>query len=189
MHLLVFEDYEVRVSPEALLIKPIRMLWNQDRSKQKEKFFQQMSYLFFCYDPRSTYAYLTEEEDRKQAIIEQEGLEPDFQPSKLLLEAIEVYKKHTITSSTRLLESTRVAVEALSEELRDTKNKLAERTDKGAAVYKPNDVMASLERVLKFIPQLQELERKVDSEIQESTKARGGQKAMFEDGIDSFMNM
>lgn len=188
MHLLEFEDYEVRVSPEALLVKPIRMLYNQDRSKQKEKFFQQMSYLFFFCDPRSTYAYLTDDEDRRQAIIEQEGLEPDFQPSKLLDEAMEVYKKHTITSSTKLLESTRIAVDALSEELRNTKSKLAERTDKGAAVYKTNDVMASLERVLKFIPQLQELERKVASEIQDNTKARGGQKAMFEDGIDAFMN-
>ena len=83
---------------------------------------------------------------------------------------------------------TRVAVQALSEELRDTKNKLAERTDKGAAVYKTNDIMASLERVLKFIPQLQELERKVESEIQDNSRARGGQKALFEDGIDSFMN-
>ena len=53
MRLLTFEDYEVRVAPEALLVKPIRMLWNQDRSKQKEKFFQQMSYLFFMIDPRS----------------------------------------------------------------------------------------------------------------------------------------
>ena len=43
MHLLEFADYEVKVAPEALLIKQIRMLWNQDRSKQKEKFFQQMS--------------------------------------------------------------------------------------------------------------------------------------------------
>lgn len=189
MHLLEFEDYEVRVAPEALLVKPFRMLYNQDRSKQKEKFFQQMSYVFFFCDPRSTYAYLTEDEDRKKAIIEQEGLEPDFQPSKLLVEAMEVYKKHTVTSSTELLRSTRVAVDALSTELRSTKSKLAERTDKGAAVYKTNDIISSLERVLKLIPQLQELERKVASEIQESTKARGGQKAMFEDGIDTFMNM
>ena len=71
MRLLTFEDYEVRVAPEALLVKPIRMLWNQDRSKQKEKFFQQMSYLFFMIDPRSNYSYLTEETDRHKAIVEQ----------------------------------------------------------------------------------------------------------------------
>jgi hypothetical protein len=62
MHLLEFADYEVKVAPEALLIKQIRMLWNQDRSKQKEKFFQQMSYLYFVVDPRSTYAYLTDKD-------------------------------------------------------------------------------------------------------------------------------
>ena len=58
-----------------------------------------------------------------------------------------------------------------------------ERTDKGAAVTKMNDVMATLERVLKFIPQLQELERKVDSEIRENTRARGTENSMFEDGL------
>ena len=45
-----------------------------------------------------------------------------------------------------------------------------------------------MDRVLAFIPRLQELERKVNSEIQDNTKARGGQKAMFEDGVDAFMN-
>ena len=187
MHLLEFQDYEVRVSPEALLVKPIRMLYNQDRSKQKEKFFQQMSYLYFMIDPRSTYAYISDPEERRAAIIEQEGLDKDFRASELLRAAMEVYEKHTITSSTKLLESTRIAVDALSEELRKTQERLQERTDKGAAVYKINDIMGSLDKVLAFIPRLQELERKVNSEIQDNTKARGGQKAIFEDGVDSFM--
>ena len=188
MHLLEFQDYIVRVSPEALLVKPIRMLYNQDRSKQKEKFFQQMSYLYFMVDPRSTYAYISDPEERRAAIIEQEGLGKDFRASELLGAAMEVYEKHTMTSSTKLLESTRIAVDALSEELRGTRERLQERTDKGAAVYKINDIMGSLDKVLAFIPRLQELERKVNSEIQDNTKARGGQKAMFEDGVDTFMN-
>lgn len=188
MHLLEFQDYEVRVSPEALLVKPIRMLYNQDRSKQKEKFFQQMSYLYFMVDPRSTYAYISDPEERREAIIEQEGLDKDFRASELLEAAMAIYEKHTITSSTKLLESTRIAVDALSEELRKTQERLQERTDKGAAVYKINDIMGSLDKVLAFIPRLQELERRVESEIKDNTKARGGQKAMFEDGVDSFMS-
>ena len=144
---------------------------------------QQLSYLFFMVDPRSTYAYITDPEERANQIIIQEGLPKNFKPSKELKEAMEVYKQHTITSSTRLLESTRVAVDALSEDLMNTKAKLAERTDKGAAVTKVNDVMATLERVLKFIPQLQELERKVESEIKENTRARGTENSMFEDGL------
>ena len=154
-----------------------------DRSKQKEKFMQQLSYMFFMVDPRSTYSYIIDLEEREKQIILQEGLPENFKPSPELKEAMEIYEKHTITSSTRLLESTRIAVDALSEELKQTRERLSERTDKGAAVYKVNDIMASLERVLKFIPQLQELERKVEAEIKENTRAKGTENSMFEDGL------
>ena len=183
MKLLEFENYEVRPTAEALLVRPIRRLYNADRSKQKEKFMQQLSYMFFMVDPRSTYAYIVDPEEREQQIIIQEGLPKDFKPSAELREAMDIYRQHTVTSSTKLLESTRVAVDALSEELNSTKERLQERTDKGAAVTKINDVMATLERVLKFIPQLQDLERKVESELRENTRARGVENSMFEDGL------
>lgn len=183
MKLLEFVNYEVRPTPEALLVRPIRRLYNADRSKQKDKFLQQLSYIFFMVDPRSTYSYIIDPEEREKQIIIQEGLPKDFKPSAELKEAMKIYEQHTTTSSTKLLESTRVAVDALSEELNSTKARLQERTDKGAAVTKMNDVMATLERVLKFIPQLQDLERKVESELRENTRARGVENSMFEDGL------
>ena len=183
MKLLEFENYEVRPTAEALLVKPIRRLYNADRSKQKDRFMQQISYMFFMVDPRSTYSYIVDPEERAKQIVIQEGLPKDFKPSDELREAMDIYKQHTVTSSTKLLESTRVAVDALSEELNATKERLSERTDKGAAVTKINDVMATLERVLKFIPQLQDLERKVESELRENTRARGVENSMFEDGL------
>lgn len=183
MKLLKFENYEVRPTEEALLVRPIRRLYNADRSKQKEKFFQQLSYIFFMVDPRSTYSYIIDLEERHKQIVLQEGLPEGFKPSDELKEAMEFYRQHTITSSTRLLESTRVAVDALSEELNSTRERLQERTEKGAAVTKMNDIMGTLEKVLKFIPQLQDLERRVDSELRENTRARGTENSMFEDGI------
>ena len=154
-----------------------------DRSKQKEMFMQQISYMFFMVDPRSTYSYIIDLEERHKQIVLQEGLPENFQPSPELKEAMEIYEKHTITSSARLLESTRIAVDALSEELKQTKERLSERTDKGAAVTKVNDVLGALDKVLKFIPQLQDLERRVDAEIRENTRARGTENSMFEDGL------
>ena len=183
MKLLEWSNYQVQPTEEALLVRPIRRLYNADRSKQKERFLQQISYMFFMVDPRSTYSYIIDLEERHKQIVLQEGLPKDFKPSPELQEAMEIYEKHTTTSSTRLLESTIIAVDALSEELKQTRERLSERTDKGAAVYKVNDIMASLERVLKFIPQLQELERRVDSEIRENTRARGTENSMFEDGL------
>lgn len=183
MKLIEWQGFQVVPTAEALLVRPIRKLYNSDRSKNKEKFYQQLSYLFFMVDPRSTYAYIVDEKERHNQIVLQEGLPKNFEPSKDLKDAMEIYRQHTITSSTRLLQSTRTAVNALSAELDKTEEILSERTDKGARVTKQNDVMSTLERVLKFIPQLQDLERKVDSEIKESARARGAQNSLFEDGF------
>ena len=103
MKLIKIENYSLQIADEALLIKPIRKLYNQDRSASKEQFYRQMSYLYFMIDPRSTYSYILNEEERAKAIIEQEGLDRDFKPSPLLQEAMEVYKKHTVTPSQELL--------------------------------------------------------------------------------------
>ncbi len=183
MKLLEYKDFKVSPTPEAFLVKPIRKMYNSDRSKCKELFMQQLSFLYFMVDPRSPYIEIPDAEDRKAEICKQEGLPQAFKPSKDLLEAMEIYEKLTITSSKRLLEATRTAADALKEELESSKALLMERTDKGARVTKPNDIIAVMERLLKVIPQLQDLERKVDSEIRETTRARGTENTLFEDGL------
>ena len=183
MKLLEYKDYKVSPTSEAVLVRPIRKMYNSDRTKTKESFMQQLAYLYFMVDPRSPYIEIPDEDDRKAEICKQEGLPENFRPSQDLLSAMEIYEKLTITSSKRLHEATRTAADALKEELESSKELLSERTDKGARVTKPNDIIAVMERLLKVIPQLQDLERKVDSEIRETTRARGTENTIFEDGI------
>lgn len=183
MKLLEYRDYKVSPTPEAFLVKPIRKMYNSDRSKSKEVFMQQLAYLYFMVDPRSPYIEIPDETDRRNEICKQEGLPESFRPSSDLQSAMELYEKLTITSSKRLLEATRTAADALKKELESSESLLAERTDKGARVTKPNDIVAVMERLLKVIPQLQDLERKVDSEIRETTRARGTENTLFEDGV------
>lgn len=183
MKLLEYKDYRVSPTPEAFLVKPIRKMYNSDRTKSKETFMQQLAYLYFMVDPRSPYIEIPDEDDRKAEVCKQEGLPENFRPSSDLKEAMGIYEKLTITSSKRLLEATRTAADALKEELESSKELLSERTDKGARVTKPNDIIAVMERLLKVIPQLQDLERKVDSEIRETTRARGTENTLFEDGV------
>ena len=99
MKLIYFDNYEIKVADEALLIRPIRKLFNQDRTANKEKFFQQMSYMYFMVNPASTYMYISDREDREKEIIFQEGLPKDFKPSKDLQEAMDIYEKHCETLS------------------------------------------------------------------------------------------
>ena len=64
MKLITIESYQLKVADEALLVRPIRKLWKQDRSKEKETFYKQMSVLYFTYAPTSNYSYIPLEEDR-----------------------------------------------------------------------------------------------------------------------------
>jgi hypothetical protein len=88
MHIIEYNNYTIEPTQEAFLIKPIRDLFNKDKSKTKEKFLQQMSVLYFYADPRSTYNYIIDDEERMQAIIEQEGLPKDFKITEDLNKAL-----------------------------------------------------------------------------------------------------
>ena len=183
MKLITTEGYQLKVADEAMLIKPIRKLYNQDRSQSKEQFYKQMSYLYFMIDPRSTYSYILNEDERAKAIIEQEGLEKDFKPSALLQEAMEVYRKHTITPSQELLNAALIAAHTVSTFLKRP-NILEEEDDKGKPKYQISSITAALKNVEGIVTSLQNLQKKVESELTEQSKARGSQELTILDEAD-----
>ena len=183
MKLVTVENYQLKVADEALLIKPIRKLFNQDRSVSKEQFYKQMSYLYFMVDPRSTYSYILDENERAKAIIEQEGMDADFKPSPLLLEAMEIYKKHTITPSQELLNASLIAARTVSTFLKNP-NILNEEDDKGRPKYQISAITTSLKNVEGIVSSLQNLQRKVESELTEQSKTRGSQELTIFDEVD-----
>lgn len=182
MKLIKIENFQLKVADEALLIKPIRKLWNQDRSSSKEQFYKQMSYLYFMIDPRSTYSYILNEDERAKAIIEQEGLDKDFKPSSLLQEAMEIYKKHTITPSQELLNAALVAANTVSVFLKNP-NILNEEDDKGRPKYQISAITTALKNVEGIVTSLQNLQSKVENELTEQSKARGSQELTIFDDV------
>ena len=183
MKLIKIENFSLQVADEALLIKPIRKLYNQDRSASKEQFYRQMSYLYFMVDPRSTYSYILNEEERAKEIIAQEGLDKDFKPSPLLQEAMEVYKKHTVTPSQELLNAALRAAHTVSEFLMKP-DILEQEDDKGKPKYQVSSITAALKNVEGIVSSLQNLQRKVESELTEQSKARGSQELTIFDEVD-----
>ena len=172
MKLIEFDNYEIRVADEALLIKPIRKLFNQDKTSTKEKFFQQMSYM-----------YIVDAEERAKEIIYQEGLPKDFKPSKELQEAMDIYSKHCETTSTKLLKSTRIAVDKLRKFLENVD--LFATDDKGKPIYQVNSITSAIKQIPELAKSLIETEKTVAKEIEESGRVRGGNdKKAFEDGIN-----
>ncbi len=172
MKLIEFDGMEFKIADEALLVRPIRELFQQDKSKRKEEFWKQISYLYFMCDPRSTYMYLVDEDARAKEVKIQEGLGEDWLPSPLLREAMDIYRKHTITTAAILLEGMRKGIDKLSAFLGETT--FSERT------------VASMTSALKQIPELSralvEAEKSLARDFAEDDKARGNAtKAIGED--------
>ena len=64
MNLFKYEGYKVVISPEALMLKPFREIYNRDKSKSKDLAFLELSYIYFYCDPRSDYQYIIDSDDK-----------------------------------------------------------------------------------------------------------------------------
>lgn len=185
MKLIEYSDFQIKLADEAFLVRPIRRLWHADRSERKEQFWRQMSFLYFTVSPASSYSYILDYDERAKAVIEQEGLPEDFKPSDLLLEAMQIYRKLTITPSQKLLESSLKAADTVSKFLSDPT--ILERTDdKGRPLYQISSITAALKNVEGIVNSLQTLQKKVEQEmLEDSGKTRGSQELTIGDiGMD-----
>ena len=173
MRLIKYEDYQIKLADEAFLVKPIRKLFHQDRSERKERFWQQMAVLFFCYSPSSNYSYIVDEDARLKEVLSQEGIS-DFKPSQDFKDAVEIYKKLNITVSQKLLNDALVAADTVGTFLREVD--LKEEDDKGRPKYQVSQITAALKNVEGIVTSLQTLQKKVDQELAEKTAVRGNQE-------------
>lgn len=173
MRLVQVENFELKIADEALLVKPIRKMWNQDRSASKEQFYRQMSVLYFVYSPVSNYSYILDEQERMDEVLKQEGL-LDFKPSPDFKAAVEVYKEMTKTPEGLLLQSTynfidksRKALDALDyEEIDEVKDK----------VKTMKDGMAIVALIPKLMKDLAAARKAVEKELEEQNSVRGSQE-------------
>ena len=181
MKLITYEDYEIKISDEAYLVKPIRDLWREDRTKSKEKFLSQMSYVYFMVDPSSSYSYITDLNDRAAAIIEQEGLPKNFKPTPTLQKAMDSYREHTHTTSSLLLEDTKIAIDKVRTFLKDVD--LNALDDKNKPIYTINQITASIKMIPDLAKAVRDAELNVAKEAIENGKTRGSmEKKVMEDG-------
>ena len=182
MKLIRVENYQLKVADEALLVKPIRRLFNMDRTKNKEQFYKQMSILFFVFNPVSNYAYIPDEKERLKEVCEQEGI-TDFKETKEFKDAVEIYKKLVKTTSSELLEDVRLNVYKLRQALNSVSyKKFDDEKDKVSAI---NTVSSVLSKLPKLVKDLSDAEKAVTKELEETGNARGSQELTIGDlGMD-----
>lgn len=181
MKLFKYEGYKVVISEEAFALKVFRQIWNRDRSVNKDKAIMELGYVYFISDPRSDYQYIVDEDERSKAIIEGEGLPSNWKPDKVVTEAITFYKSLKSTSAL-LLEDTRAVIDNVRKTLRKFSFDDMEDKDRVNAI---KSVASTIATIPKLIKDLDEAEKAVTSEMQNTSgKVRGQkEKSIFEDGI------
>lgn len=174
MKLIKYENYQVQPADEIFLLKDFRKLFNADKTKNKEKFMEILSVIYFCYDPRSTYADIFDDEERLSEVIKQEGLDDSFKITPDIQKAIDTYIKVTTTTSQKLLDSMRRAVVRLGEFMENFDPYSADDVAKQAQAAK------ALSSITGDAPQLAkkliETEKIVNAEITEQGRIRGGEE-------------
>lgn len=173
------DGYEVKIDPEALLLKPFKKIWDRDRSKDKNRALQELGFIYFVCDPRSDYQYLVDMEVRQEAVKQGEGLPEKWEPDASVKIAMEFYSSFKPTSAL-LLEDTRIAVDKLRAYLKEID--LHSVDDKGKPIHTLNTVTSTIKQIPDLIKGLDEAERAVSRDVIEAGKVRGGhEKATLED--------
>lgn len=178
MRLFKYEGYKINIEPEALLLKPFKRIWDRDKSQSKDKAMMELGFIYFFCDPRSDYQYIIDEDIRKQTIREGEGLPKNWEPDKLVSEAIIFYNSFKTTSAL-LLEDTRAMVDGYRLKLRSLTSNMEDLD-----VKEIKEIGAIIKQVPSMVKDLDEAERTLAKEIAQSDKVRGAaEKSLYEDLI------
>lgn len=179
IRLFHYEGYEVEIEPEALLLAPLKAIYDRDKSKDKSLAKQELAFVYFMGDPRSDYQYLVDPEVRAGEIIQGLGMPAKWKPDEAIQRALTFYESFKPISA-GLLEDTRYVVNRLRQELRSMN--FDERDDKGKPVHTLQSITATIKQIPALAKDLDEAERALSKDITAEAKARGTQtKALLED--------
>lgn len=180
MKLVRINNFKLEVDDELLLLKPFKELYKQDRSSNKDKFMEFLSILYYTFDPRSDFNYISNESERLEEVCAANGFQvPKFSDKEKV--CIELYKQMTKTMSSMLLEDTRATIDKVRQMLKSIDLTILEEKDKINAI---KTIATTASIIPKLLKDLSESEKIVTKELEESGRLRGnGSKKLFEDGI------
>lgn len=175
------DTYEIEVSPEAMMLSVFKRL--KTKYKSDDKFKQVLDFIYFYSDPRSDYAYITDDETRAEEIKKALGLPDKWSyEEKEVQEAIDYYSSMKPISA-QLLEDTFKTVNKLRAYMNDIDFKQLD--DKGKPVYPPNMITSTIKMIPSLVKDLHEAERAVTAEIADAIRARGNTEgSIFDNGIN-----
>jgi hypothetical protein len=171
MKIFNLKNFNIVVDAEALLVPEFKELWDRDKSKNKEKAYNELSYVYMVSDNNSPYSNMPKErreKDVKRDILKNEKYKLDTD----ILKAVDKYKLLSETPTQRLFNSVQNKIDDIADYL-----------DKTHADEKTmSAILQAIEKVSKLVANYDTIKNAVENEKSKG-ETRRGQKTtrLFED--------
>ena len=171
MALFDLKNGNIVLNPDSLALPVFKKIWKKDKTKNKEKATQEISYVYFMCDYNSPYAVYPSL--KKRGILVKDFMKDSkWKESKEILEAMEAYINFQETHTMRLMKAARSASDKLAGYFENVD--FLKVDDKGRPLYTAKDVAINLEKVGNIVDSLDKLETRIKQEIKTESRVRGG---------------
>ena len=180
MQLFEFKNYQLSISPQAYALKPFAAIWNRDKSTGKKKAIQQLSYVFFYVDFRSDFSGIFDDDERHEAVCLGIDLETSYKPDKLVLAAMEYYRRMSETPTLRLLRAVKKSLDRLTDYFDTVDFNAVDKA--GKLTYDLAKYKSTVKDLAEMVDSMDKLDKKVKSELRQASEAGGSrEKGLMED--------
>jgi hypothetical protein len=182
MNLFEIVNNVVTFSPQALMISPFKKIWDADESKDKTEANLGLAFIYYMSDERSDFMHILDHDERAEEIKKFIDLPLSWNDkSKEVVRAIHYYEQLSVTTSTKLLQSTRSILQKIGLFL-DNVNMEAvdERTKK--PIHDITKITSAVEKIPKLIKALSEIEKEVIKEKELKAQSGNRTQSLFDDG-------
>ena len=168
------------IHPEALVLKPFKDIYKDDKSKSKDKAMRELAYVYFYCDYKSDFSDILDEKEKEKEIKLVLELPETWKPSNNVLAAIEFYKERQKTPSMHLLEAALQFTKKIKDYYNDID--LFETDKNGKYLHNVTNLQKGISELANQTESLRKLKETVSKEIAEASRIKGGgEKGLYED--------
>jgi len=172
--LFSLQDGQMLPKEEILLLHPFNELWKRDKTKDKKRAIEELSYIeLVCSELKSNPLKKFPTQTKETIAKTNLSFKKDWKPDKLVLSAIdkimEIQQEHSITLGYYL--SAKKAVEKMKDFFENV-DLTAVNPKTFSPLYKPKDLTSALNDTEKVISNLKALEKRVEEEIDDVSRNR-----------------
>ena len=158
-YLFIVENNIAKPNTETLLIEPFKVLWERDKTPDKDVAIKEFTYIELMSskkksNPYAGYSDSMRSEKLAEVLFDDPTWKPDALVEQGLAKIVEFQKEASPTYTYYINEV----------------------NDKGARVFKPNEIVMAISNTDKLLQNLHSMKEKVEQELFEQAKTRGNKQ-------------